>query len=103
MPGTSKSLVRQSLPLPGWLAEGLPQPRTLILIYRDARFGEQALKLYQITSDELPPLVGQGPREIEEVFIEAYQRNAAAKSWEIQWTFRIGLPAVTRPKKVVTS
>lgn len=79
VPAASKSSVELSLPIPSWVNGGPPQPGTLLLIYRDKRGGEQALKMCAMTAGELPPLVGQGPKETEDIFIEAYQRNGGKK------------------------
>ncbi|GAH64580.1 unnamed protein product, partial [marine sediment metagenome] len=75
IPATSKSSARLSLTIPSWVNEGPPQPRVLLLLYRDMEGRQQVLKIHAMSPKELPPLVGQGPREIEDEFIEVYQGN----------------------------
>ena len=75
VPGQGLAEAKVALPITGW-KDGAPfQPRSLLLQFQDRKTGEHALRLYRMTAGELPPLVGQGPKEIEDKFIEAYQRN----------------------------
>lgn len=80
VPAASKFLQKLPLPIPSWTDKGLPYPRALLLLYRDKKGGEQALKIYAMATDELPTLVGQGPKEIEDKFIDSYQRNGGRKA-----------------------
>lgn len=74
VPALSKALIALALPIPSWVEGGPPQPRALLLVYTDER-EKNDLKMHSVSSGDLPPLVGQGPREEENVFLSAYQRN----------------------------
>ena len=92
IPSTSKSSARLSLTIPTWVSEGPPQPRVLLLLYRDMKGRQQVLKIHTMSPEELPPLVGQGPREIEDEFIEVYQSNGGkdvmGDPLELPYTFQ---------------
>jgi len=75
VPAKSKSLEKLPLAIPSWINDGPPYPRTLLILVRDKKTGEQVLKLYSMASGELPPLVGQGPKEVEDKFVAAYQKK----------------------------
>lgn len=79
-PAKSKSLEKLPLAIPSWIDDGPPYPRALLLLVRDKKAGEQVLKLYSMTSDGLPPLVGQGPKEVEDRFVAAYQAKGGQEA-----------------------
>lgn len=74
IPGLSESLLEIPLPISSWLKGEPPQPRALLLEY-SANIPEtkKVLKMFSMTLNELPPLVGQGINE--DLFLEAYERN----------------------------
>ena len=74
IPSLSESLLKVTLPISSWFKGGPPQPRVLLLEY-NANIPEtkKVLKMFSMTLDELPPLVGQGINE--DLFVEAYKRN----------------------------
>ena len=78
IPGLSESLLKIALPISSWLKGGTPQPRALLLEY-SANIPEtkKVLKMFSMTLNELPPLVGQGINE--DLFLEAYERNGGRK------------------------
>lgn len=71
----SKTSVALALPIPSWVKEGPPQPRALLLIYADEKTQEAILGMYAFSPSDLSPLVGQGPRRQEDIFLQAYERN----------------------------
>ena len=77
----SKTSVKVALPIPSWVKGGPPQPKVLLNVYSDRSpdKGKTILKMFPMTPGDLPPLVGQGPKEIEDVFLQAYKRNGGQK------------------------
>lgn len=77
VPALSKASVKVTLPIPSWVKGAPPQPKVLLNVYSDKSFdkGKMVLKIFPITPSGLPPLVGQGPKEIEDAFLNAYKRN----------------------------
>jgi WD40 repeat protein len=80
VPDKSKSLEKLPLAIPSWIDDEPPYPRALLLLIRDKKAGEQVLKLYSMASGELPPLVGQGPKEVEDRFVAAYQAKGGQEA-----------------------
>ena len=81
VPALSKTSVKAALSIPSWVKGGPPQPKVLLNVYSDKSpdKGKTILKMFPITPSDLPPLVGQGPKEIEDVFLQAYKRNGGQK------------------------
>ena len=78
IPSLSESLLKVILPISSWLKGGPPQPRVLLLEYNsNIPETKKVFKMFSITLDELPPLVGQGINE--DLFVEAYKRNGDHK------------------------
>lgn len=77
VPALSKISVKVAIPIPSWVEVGPPQPKVLLNVYSDRSRdkGETVLRIFPMTLGDLPPLVGQGPEEIEDVFLQAYKRN----------------------------
>ncbi len=75
IPAISKTSTTLSLPIPCWVEKGPPQPVALMLVYTDEKAQKTMLKMFAISPKDLPPLVGQGPEEIETLFLDAYQLN----------------------------
>jgi len=75
----SKTSVKVAIPIPSWVKVGPPQPKVLLNVYSDRspNEGKAVLRIFPMTLGDLPPLVGQGPEEIEDVFLQAYKRNDA--------------------------
>ena len=75
-PALSEASAMLTLPIPSWVEGGPPQPQALLLAYTDeSPEGKMTLRMYSISPSDLPPLVGQGPRQMEDVFLAAYKRR----------------------------
>lgn len=69
----SKKRIDVALPIPIWVDDGPPQPRALLFLFTDKAGQEIAVRMSGLAVGDLPPLVGQGPKEIEDKFISAYR------------------------------
>lgn len=77
VPGQGQIETRVVLPISGWKAGVLHQPRNILLQLQAQKTDEQVLKVYAMRAGELPPLVGlsRSPYTSEEMFINAYERG----------------------------
>jgi len=77
VPGQGQTETKVVLPISGWKAGELPQPRNLLLRLQDQKTDEQVLKVYAMHTGELPPIVGlsRSPYASEEMFINAFERG----------------------------
>ena len=73
--GLSKSTLEVNLPALRWFEPEVADPRTLLLFFQDGKTGDSVFLSYHLSKEVFPPLVGQGPREQEEVFLNTHARN----------------------------